>query len=118
MSGPTCQYCGAGAWLIGGKYGYVWKCDPCGARVGCHPGTKRPLGHLANAELRSARMAAHDAFDPRWKGQPSGVRSEAYEWLAEQLKIARDDCHIALFDLEQCRRVVELCAVDEFVDSS
>jgi hypothetical protein len=36
-------------------------------------------------------------------------RRGAYRWLAEQMGITGDDCHIGMFDVAQCRRVVEIC---------
>ena len=45
---------------------WFWRCEPCNAYVGCHPGTKNPLGTLANQELRAWRLQAHHAFDPIW----------------------------------------------------
>ena len=64
-----------------------------------------PMGRLANAELRSAKQAAHAAFDPIWK---SGFlsRRAAYTWLADVLGIPFDQCHIGEFDLQRCRQVV------------
>ena len=50
----------------GRNYGPVYACMPCGAWVGCHPNTTRPLGRLANAELREMKMKTHAAFDPIW----------------------------------------------------
>jgi hypothetical protein len=36
-------------------------------------------------------------------------RHEAYGWLANQLGLSRDDCHIGMFDVAQCERVVRVC---------
>ncbi|MDQ2079522.1 zinc-finger-containing protein [Xanthobacteraceae bacterium Astr-EGSB] len=124
----ACPYCGNAAALVTGREVYphrgdrdliekpFWACLPCGAWVGCHPGTTSPLGRLANAELRKAKMAAHAAFDPFWKAKMrrDGVpkkkaRGLAYKWLAGQLGIAREDCHVGMMDVETCRRVVEVC---------
>lgn len=113
-----CPYCNNEAQLVGGDAIYphrpdlhslrFWKCTPCDAWVGCHAGTERPLGRLANAELRRAKMEAHAAFDPLWKsGQMK--RKDAYGWLTTQLGIKRHDCHIGAFDVETCLRVVEVC---------
>lgn len=86
-----------------------YRCNPCDALVGCHPGTWRPLGKPANAELRKARMAAHGAFDVLWKHKKHGLtRRQAYGWLAGELGIHRNDCHIGLFDVAMCKRVVQL----------
>jgi hypothetical protein len=92
-----------------------WQCAPCDAYVGCHSGTTNPLGRLANAELRQAKIAAHAAFDPLWKfhtfkdGHQSMTRNAAYQWLADQLGIPRADCHIGMFDVDRCRLVIALC---------
>lgn len=112
----NCDYCGKPAELVTGDEIYphrpdlsrlrFWRCEPCDAHVGCHRGTTRPLGRLANAELRRAKMAAHAAFDPLWKsGRMS--RSEAYAWLADRLGIEADVCHIGMFDVAMCELVCE-----------
>jgi hypothetical protein len=85
-----------------------WKCIPCNAYVGCHPGTSTPLGNLANAELRRARNIVHSVFDPLWKGRKM-TRSAAYQWLASQLDIPVEKCHIAMFDISQCRSAWRAC---------
>lgn len=110
-----CPYCGNVAVLSNGARP-VYACKPCDARVGCHPGSTKPLGQLANRELRGWRIKAHAAFDRLWvaklarEGGPKGrARGAGYKWLAEQMGIGRDDCHIGLFDIDQCRRVVEIC---------
>lgn len=126
---PTCPYCNDAAQLVSGNAIYphrpdlyhlrFWQCASCEAYVGCHRGTERPLGRLANAELRLAKQQAHAAFDPLWKfhtwgdGYQTMTRNAAYGWLADQLGIARAGCHIGMFDVEQCQRVVEVCSEKE-----
>lgn len=115
----TCDYCGnetektTGARVYPGRPDLATKimfaCFPCGAWVGCHPGADKPLGRMANKALRGAKMDAHAAFDPLWKGQPRGERSPAYAWLAESLNISPDKCHIGMFDVDQCRAVQRAC---------
>ena len=85
-----------------------WRCVPCGARVGCHPGTTDPLGTLADLDLRRARTKAHAAFDPIWKSGRM-KRRDAYSWLATRLGIPWDACHIGGFDEATCRNVVAIC---------
>ena len=114
----TCNYCGQPAEIVSGREIYpqrrdlwlkwFWNCKPCGARVGCHPGTKRPLGRLANAELRAAKQAAHAAFDPLWKSGDM-TRSEAYRWLGGMMGIAEP--HIGEFTVQQCERCVAACGM-------
>ena len=113
----VCPYCSKPAVFMpssapiyrGRDYGPVYAClDPCGAWVGCHKGTTKPLGRLANAELRQAKQDAHAAFDPVWKRKHLH-RPEAYKRLAYLLGIPAAECHIGLFDVERCQRVVTLC---------
>lgn len=114
-----CPYCGKSAKLVSGEVIYphrhdlyakqFYLCRPCDAYVGCHQGTTNPLGRLANAELRKAKMEAHAAFDPIWKsGQKK--RGSAYAWLCDQLGIDKKGCHIGMFDVDMCNRVVAVCS--------
>ena len=115
-----CDYCGKDAALVSGKEMYphrpdlyslqFWSCSPCQAWVGCHKRSNAvPLGRLANSELRKAKSAAHAAFDPIWtSGRKS--RRGAYEWLSKRLSIPFKDCHIGMFDVDTCARVVTVCA--------
>lgn len=119
MSAPICPYCGKVSELVNGGVVYprsgsalkaknFYRCIPCDAIVGCHPGTTVALGRLANAPLRQAKMAAHSVFDLKWRC--GGMkRKEAYGWLAEKLGIDRKECHIGMMDMEMCQRVVEVC---------
>ncbi|MBB4635890.1 zinc-finger-containing protein [Longimicrobium terrae] len=116
---PSCPYClrpsrflaSSAPLYHGHDYGPVYVCEPCGAWVGCHRGTERPLGRLANAELRRAKVQAHDAFDRVWRSGDDHprARGEAYRRLAELLGIEPSQCHIGMMDVEDCRRVVEAC---------
>lgn len=123
---PICPYCERAAVLVGGKVIYpnrpdlaakrFWRCphDPCDAYVGCHPLTTRALGRLANRELRNAKMAAHAWFDRRWNAEPNKAmrgkaRRREYAWLAAQLGIAAEECHIGMMSLDRALRVVEVC---------
>lgn len=115
----VCPYCGGSAEMVAGTVIYphrpdlstrsFWRCaHGCDAYVGCHAGTDKPLGRLANAELRAAKIAAHKAFDHRWRSH--GLRrGRAYDWLSEQLGIPPGACHIAMFDIETCQRVIDVC---------
>lgn len=114
-----CPYCDRQAELVGGNKIYphrpdlifklFYLCEPCNAYVGCHHGTTKPLGRLANAELRQAKIAAHEAFDPIWRSG-SKTRSSAYSWLAQQMSISKNNCHIGMFDIDQCKAVVRICS--------
>lgn len=119
MTELHCPYCGNKAELTTGEVLYphrpdlfpfkFWACLPCDAWVGTHKNSKdhKPLGRMANAELRKAKRAAHASFDPWWH---SGYmnRREAYSRLAELMGLAVEDTHIGMFDVEQCKKVIML----------
>lgn len=118
----NCDYCENPAKLQRGDQVYknrpelskkmFWTCDPCRARVGCHPGTTKPLGRLANSQLRYWKQQAHKAFDPIWRSGEK-KRSQAYRWLAREMKLDSDLCHIGMFDVNQCKQVVDICLQKE-----
>lgn len=118
MNIPRCDYCQKQSERVTGKEIYphrkdlfektFYRCVPCSAYVGCHPGTQRALGRLANSALRAAKQKAHAAFDPLWK--TGGLRrGYAYMLLAKALGMSKKDCHIGMFSEEQCIRVIEIC---------
>lgn len=127
MSDPKeCPYCKSSVNLAdsalvyhGRSYGSVWICSQfpnCDAYVGCHKGTTKPLGRLANKELRDAKMEAHKYFDSMWyrriaisKCGKRAARMRGYYWLSQKLGIHKSECHIGMMDLETCRRVVQIC---------
>lgn len=123
-----CPYCGkppvffksSESFYHGKDYGPLWACKPCGAWVGCHPKTNKPLGRLADAALRRAKMEAHAAFDPVWRARlerkrvkdarysKGMARGGRYKALANLLGIPQKDCHIGMFDIDLCQRTVEV----------
>ncbi|MEQ9672389.1 zinc-finger-containing protein [Coleofasciculus sp. G2-EDA-02] len=122
LSGKICPYCGReteftdSAKVYHGKnYGMIYLCRPCQAWVGVHSGTDKALGRLANAELRRWKQNAHACFDPLWKRKmqkgfsKAEARNAGYKWLSQQMNLPPQETHIAMFDIEQCKKVVELC---------
>jgi hypothetical protein len=116
MSGdaPLCG-CGRPAKLVAGVALYgptarvgasYWVCKPCGAAVGCHPGTTTPLGTLATPALRAWRREVHAALDPLWKGG-SMSRGQAYAWLADLMGIPPASCHVGMMDQAWCERALQ-----------
>ena len=110
-----CDYCGRRAAFVDSKeiygrsYGMVYLCRNCGAYVGVHKGTDKPLGRLADAELRRWKMAAHNAFDPIWKyGKFRHRRNAAYAWLSEKMGLPVEQTHIGMFDAAQCQQVIQI----------
>lgn len=117
---PSCIHCGQDAVLhltsdafYQKDYGPVWVCADCDALVGCHPGTQRPMGTPANAEVRRLRSIVHKLFDVLWKVKRKrtgdrGSRGKAYAWFAAELGLAKEWCHISMFDAEICERAIVL----------
>lgn len=87
---------------------YIYQCQNCNARVGCHRGTTRPLGNVANETLRLKRSETHQVFDAYWRRQGM-TRTAAYRWLAKRLHLPIEKAHIGSFEMEQCQRVIDLC---------
>ena len=108
-----CPYCHQSAEFLtslafyGKDYGTnLYICRPCDARVGTHGNSDKPLGTLANAELREWRKVAHQYFDRLWKDKWM-TRTKAYTWLQRQMEMTKDEAHIGSFSIEECQRVIE-----------
>lgn len=127
MTVPICPYCGEQSKLVTGADIYrnrldlanlkFWQCKPCDAYVGCHKRGKgtEPLGRLADASLRMWKGNAHTVFDPFWNGykyveRRRVARIAAYARLAQDLNINPSDCHIGMFNIDMCKRVIKVCA--------
>jgi hypothetical protein len=102
----------------------IWKCDGCQGYVGCHEGGAKPLGTPAGVVLRQARSTLHDrCVDPIWKNAAAcpayadkrkdlnavaditrAARGRTYDYLAHHMNLTREQCHIGMFDLDQCRQ--------------
>lgn len=122
---PVCCECGglgrltSGLKLFPGQprlHRLAFYACPCGARVGCHPGTGIALGRPAGGWTRRLRREAHEVFDALWRG-PGGrsgraatvARHRAYRRLAAALGIDLEDCHFGQFDRATCERAIEIC---------
>lgn len=116
-----CRYCGGVIRLVPAQeiYGestkrlgmtgqYLYQCQNCNARVGCHRDSTRALGNVANEVLRLKRMETHRVFDACWKRRRMS-RTEAYRWLAGELRLPEGRAHIGGFEMDQCQKVIELC---------
>lgn len=117
-----CEYCGNPPELVSGKKIYPHRMDLEKLRfyycynghepawVGCHFGTVKALGRMANAELREWKTKAHKAFDPLWRDHKIlKSRTKAYRWMAKKMKIDEKRAHIGMFDVAQCKKLVKLC---------
>jgi hypothetical protein len=117
-----CPYCNSkvelkDSYIVYGKdYGLLYICSKypkCDAFMAYNPKNKHGFGRLANKELRELRKQAHKYFDGLWqyKNKITGKnnRKKAYKWLSEQMNIPEKLTHIAMFNNEQCKKVIEIC---------
>jgi len=117
-----CQYCLKDAEFVdsaeiyhGISYGMVYLCRGCDAYCGVHKGTDKPMGSLANKELRELRKECHALFDNRWKVKLIGnaeskskIRNAEYQWLADKLGITKEECHFSQMSLELMKQSLQL----------
>lgn len=69
-------------------HNHFWQCVHCRNFVGCHENANqnkfRPLGVIANKELKQARIRIHNLLDPLWRAGKV-KRSELYAILSKEL---------------------------------
>jgi len=109
--GLTCPYCKKVAvWCnnkerygkqYGDSYMCYW-CKDCDSYVGCHQNSKKPLGSMANKELRQLRIQCHSLIDNLWKNGKMS-RKEMYRMLSD--KFGRT-VHIGWSREEECREII------------
>lgn len=85
-----------------------YQCPECEAYCGTHKGTTKPLGTTANGTLRQLRSKCHRKFDPLWR-DTNHTRKSMYSQLANIMQIHVRNCHIAMFDEQQCRQCLIAC---------
>lgn len=105
---------------------WIYFCEnrpACRGLMSAHP-SGEPCGVPADQATRTARNKLHEMFDPLWFPAPRlyqirerdpdareqaarnirrAARNRAYAWLADQLGLTKDECHISHFDIERCR---------------
>ncbi len=84
-----------------GKSHKIWLCKPCNAYVGCHNNTKKPLGTMADRNLRNWRIQAHNKIDWYWQ-QGMYTRKEVYQKLS---RFFGEEIHIGSANRELCRMI-------------
>ncbi len=112
-----CPYCGGtvvyrsaeGIYKDNSKGTMLYVCSrfpECDAYVRVHPGTKIPMGTMADHKLRALRNTAHKHFD---KLHNSGymTRQEAYMWLANVINAPLSQAHIGYLGEYYCNLVIK-----------
>ena len=116
-----CPYCHANASLRPAStvYGcnrrsqgkYIYLCDrwpACDAYVSAHDRTHRPMGTLANGDLRHKRILAHRAMEHLQQSRHM-EKWEVYIWLQAKLGLNDQQAHIGMFSDGMCDEVIRLC---------
>jgi hypothetical protein len=112
----NCPYCNSNvelkdsAFIYHGKsYGLIYVCSrypECDAYCGVHRGTNKPLGRLANAELREWKKRTHATIDDLWKsGRYS--RHKVYAIMSDMMGTPVTDTHIGMMDVEECEDLIK-----------
>lgn len=110
----TCPFCGheivktSNTELYGKEYGngVCYLCRNCKASVGTHPNGK-PLGLLANAEMKRLKKLCHAYFDSCWKSRKL-KRNNAYKILSKKLNISVSDCHFGYFNTDMLNNSLKI----------
>lgn len=118
MTKLLCRYCDTLTVIVLGDKIYphlpqfhsskYYLCPKCGAYVGANSTTGKPLGEVADKQLRAKRQQAHGIFDGLWKSGKM-TRSKAYRWLSSKMNLSSEECHIGRFDEELCQKVINIC---------
>lgn len=100
--------------LIYGKpygSGFAYRCTKCSAFVGTHKNSpEKPLGILADKEMRELRRKCHALFDKRWSN--GRQRTVAYGWLAFRMGYQRGKCHFSWMDAKDLARALKILEED------
>lgn len=112
-----CPYCGStityrsadGIYKDNSKRTMLYVCTNypvCDAYVRVKPGTREPVGTMADGKLRSLRHSAHHYFD---KIHKSGLmtKEEAYRWLAYTIAAPMSEAHIGKLGEYYCNLVID-----------
>lgn len=82
-----------------------YQCPVCKNFVGVHKGTYRPLGVIANSEIKNARRHIHNLLDPIWKTGKIG-RKKCYKLISEELGYEYHTANLKTID--ECRTVYRI----------
>ena len=116
-----CPYCNSPAVLrpasavfgrnVKSKGSYLYVCShwpKCDAYVSAHKNNLRPMGTLANGELRHKRIIAHRALEA-YRTKTRMSKWGIYLWMQGKLRLDARHTHIAMFTEEQCDQLIKEC---------
>jgi hypothetical protein len=65
---------------------------------------------VPNDEDKKYRSLVHAQIDPLWQNQERSkkrARGSVYGWLQRILNLTSDECHIGMWNAEQCKNALE-----------
>lgn len=68
----------------------------------------RPMGTMADSNLRNKRIEAHRALDAIWKNGYM-TKHSTYIWLQNRLNLREKDTHIGKFSYYLCEQTIREC---------
>lgn len=117
----SCPYCGAPAVCrpasivygnkVKTKGSYLYLCSrwpTCDSYVAAHKRDRRPMGTLANGDLRHKRILAHRALEDVRQYRRMD-KWAVYLWLQGKLGLNEHQTHIGMFSEQMCDRVITVC---------
>jgi len=120
---PYCGQCGSRMVLKEtSRYQYAdgtnrkfWGCvryPECSGTVGSNANGKA-LGIPGSGPTKKYRIEAHKALERRLRGSAKGIfRGDLYRTLAKEMKIDPQECHIGMFNIEQCKKAIRIFGYD------
>lgn len=88
-----------------------WMCNSCKNFIGCHKNANKnklkPLGVIANKELKQARIKIHSVLDPIWREEKM-KRGQVYAVLSKELGYTYHTGELRSID--EARRVWKIVA--------
>lgn len=89
-------------------YPFFARCNSCNATASVNHANK-PVGTFADKSTRKLRDIAHKEFDRIWRNSINETsRDDAYEWLAKELMIPLDLCHLSFMGKDALKKVIEV----------
>jgi len=80
----------------------------CDSYIGAHKKSMRPMGTMADSNLRNKRIEAHRALDAIWKNGYM-TKHSTYIWLQNRLNLREKDTHIGKFSYYLCEQTIREC---------
>lgn len=117
ITAKICPYCGCGTEEVDAKdiygsetmiKGKFYRClINHDHYVGTYP-DGRPYGRLADSELRPWKMKGHEKLEELLSLKIFRSQPAEYMWLSHKMGIERKYTHFGMFDIDQCKRAIEL----------